>query len=202
MKDAHFEDDSKLVEACINKDLLAWSAFIKKYSGLIFISIANRLKIHGLSLPRQDAEDIRQNILAALWKDGKLENVKNRRDISYWLSAVSGNAAVEYARRKRLFGPARILSIFDKIDEKEFADFAQSDQLAPADELARDEVSKKIEDAVESLPAKEKLIIKLNAFYDKKYHEIAEMLNMPKGTVSSYIKRAKEKLRKKLKEFK
>ena len=73
--------------------------------------------------------------------------------------------------------------------------------LNPSDELAKNELSKKIEEAVDALPTKEKLIIKLNLIYEKKYDEIAKILNLPKGTVSSYIKRAKEKLRCALKDF-
>jgi len=201
MKGGNFKEDSELIERCINKDLLAWSDLIKKYSDLILISIENRLKKHGLSIPAQEMEDIRQEVLSSLWKDGKLATVRDRSDVSYWLAVVSGNAAIEYARKKRLFGTGRFISIYDKIDEEnEFADIMPSAEEAPADELARGEVSSKVEAAVESLPDKEKLVVKLNIFYDKKYREIADMLNMPKGTVASYVKRAKEKLRKKLKD--
>jgi len=202
MKGDFSQDDSSLVEGCVKRDIQAWSALIKKYSDLILISVKNRLKIHGLFIPAQDMEDVRQGVLSSLWKGGKLNSVRNRRDISHWLAVVSGNAAIEYARENRLFGPRRNISILDKIGEQELADLLPSAQLAPAEELARNEVSKRIEDALESLPAKEKLMIKLNIFHDKKYNEIAEMLNVPKGTVSSYIKRAKEKLRKKLKDVK
>lgn len=200
MKD-DLDNDINLVEGCIKRDLTAWATFIKKYSSLIFISIENRLKKYGFSLPHQDIEDTRQNVLASIWRDKKLESVKNRADIAYWLAIVAGNEAMAYLKVKRGQEPQRKISLCDKIDEKELAEFIPLDTPSPFDELARKELSKKIKEAIESLPAKEKLIMKLNFIHDKKYDEIARLLSLPKGTVSSYIKRAKERLRERLKHF-
>lgn len=196
-----FDNDINLVERCIKKDLGAWSAFIKKYSNLIFISIENRLKKCGLEPQYQELEDIRQNLLASIWKDRKLEDIKNRNDISYWLAIVSGNAAIEYLRNRLRREPAKTISLFDRIGQKELSELIPAPGLVPSEELARGEISKRIEEVIGSLPTKEKLIIKLNLLHDKKYYEIAKILNLPKGTVSSYIKRAKEKLRQSLKDF-
>lgn len=194
------EDDIGLVEGCVKKDLVAWSSLIKKYSNLISISIENRLKIHGFTPSRQDIEDIRQNVLASIWKDEKLKNVRNRENISYWLAIVSGNEAIAFMRR-RAQEPPRMISLFDRIDERELSEFVSSTKISAEDESIKNEISKKVEKAVEALPVKERLTIKLNLFHNKKYHEIAKILNLPKGTVSSYIKRAKEKLRECLKDF-
>ena len=77
-----------------------------------------------------------------------------------------------------------------------------STQRDPIDELTRNELSRKIDTAIELLPSKERLIIKLHLLHEKKYEEISDILNIPYGTVSSYIKRTKEKLRTALKDFK
>jgi RNA polymerase sigma factor (sigma-70 family) len=63
------------------------------------------------------------------------------------------------------------------------------------------ELSEKIDTSIASLPPKEQLVIKLNLLHDMEYHEISEMLNMPKGTVSSCLKRAKDRLKEELKDF-
>lgn len=201
MKNRPFDDDMEIVEGCVKKDLKAWASLIEKYSNLISASIENRLKKYGYSLPCQDIEDIRQNVLASIWKDNKLESVRNRRNISYWLAIVSGNMAMLYVRSTLRKEPVKPVSIFDKIDETELLELIPSTELNPSDELAKNEISKKIAKEIDSLPPKEKFIIKLHLLYDKKYDEISGILNLPEGTVSSYIKRAKEKLRKRLKEF-
>lgn len=193
------KNDRYLVEACIKKDLVAWSILVKKYSGLIYVSIENRLKKYGLDASGQDIEDIRQDILSAIWKNGKLSHIANRDDISYWIAILSGNAAVEHFRSQEARAAQNTVPLSHEIDEKELNEILPSGIPGPSDELARAEAQELIDLAIESLPAREKIMIKLYLIHDKKYHEIAEFLGVPKGTVSSYIKRAKEKLKEALK---
>jgi RNA polymerase sigma-70 factor (ECF subfamily) len=194
------KDDPRLIEACLKKDLIAWSNLIKKYSGLVYISIENRLNKYGISASVHDIEDIRQNIFSDIWKDGKLSNITNRNDISYWIAVISGNAAVEHFRSREARERKNTIPLRHKINEEELNEIFPSGVPGPNDELTRAETEERISSAIESLPAREKIVIKLHLIHDKKYHEIAEFLSVPKGTVSSYIKRAKEKLKKALKD--
>jgi len=194
-------NDIEMVERCVQKDLIAWAQLVKKYSRLIYVSITNRLKAHGLVLSHHDIEDIRQNVLAGLWEGGKLQAVRNRASIAYWLAIVSGNEAMEYARNRRLYEAGQPASALEKMEQDELAEIVPSRAQKPSDALIKDELSNRIDEALETLPDKERLIVKLNLLHDKKYHEIADMLGMPPGTISSYIKRAKEKLRNVLKDF-
>ena len=194
------KNDRYLIEACIKRDLVAWSILVKKYSGLIYVSIKNRLKKYGIPASNQDIEDIRQDIYSDIWKNGKLSHITNRDDISYWIAILSGNAAVEHFRSREARKLQNTVSLSQKIDEKELNEIFPSDIPGPNDELARAEAQERIDLAIESLPAREKIMIKLYLIHNKKYHEIAEFLGVPKGTVSSYIKRAKEKLKEALRD--
>ncbi len=195
------KNDRYLVEACIRRDLESWSNLVKKYSPLVYISVENRLKKYGIDAARHDIEDIKQNIFADIWKNNKLSSVTGRDDISYWFAIVSGNAAMEYFRSRAARQARKTVSLFNKIEEKELGELLSSEALSPKGELARAETEGKIDEAIESLPEKEKLMIKLYLIHDKKYHEIAAILGVPKGTVSSYIKRAREKLKEALKDY-
>jgi len=188
-------DDPYLIEACLKKDLAAWSCLVEKYSGLIYVSIENRLKKYGLDVSSQDIEDIRQNILSDIWKNGKLSHITNRGDISYWISILSGNAAVEHFRSRSARQMQNAVPLYSGMDDKELREILPSGIPGPDDELARAETEDRIDMAIESLQGREKIMIKLHLVHDKKYHEIAEFLGVPTGTVSSYIKRAKEKIR-------
>ena len=189
------KNDPYLIEACIKKDLAAWGVLVKKYSGLIYTSIENRLKKYGLNASIHDIEDIRQNIVSDIWKNSELSHITNRDNISYWIAVLSGNAAVEHFRSREARQLRNTVPLYHKIDEEELNEIFPSDIPGPNDELARAEAEDRIDLAIESLPAREKIMIKLHLIHDKKYHEIAEFLGVPKGTVSSYIKRAKEKLK-------
>lgn len=199
MDEKYPENDRYLVEACVKKDISAWSMLVKKYSRLVCVSIENRVKKYGLSASPGDIEDIKQNMLTDIWKNNRLESITNRGDISYWISIVSGNAAIEYFRSRQVRQARRTASLFDKMGEKELSEILPSETANPRDELIRAEASNRIDEAIKSLPEKERLMIKLHLIHDKKYREIAEILSVPKGTVSNYIKRAKDKLKETLK---
>lgn len=199
MNEKHPENDRYLVEACVKKDVSAWSMLVKKYSRLVCVSIENRVKKYGLSASPRDIEDIKQNILIDIWKNNRLESITNRGDISYWISIVSGNAAIEHFRSREVRQARRTTSLFDKMGSKELSEILPSKIANPRDELIGAEASSSIYEAIESLPEKERLMIKLHFIHDKKYREIAEILSVPKGTVSNYIKRAKDKLKETLK---
>lgn len=175
--------------------------FVKKYSRLVHVAIEKRLRKCGISLPSEEIRDIRQDVLISIWEGKKLDNIQNPDSIPYWIAIVSGNAAMQYLRGRRRTEPEKTVSLFDKIGELEVMGLIPSTGTSPSEEIGRDELSKKIDEAMDALSAKERLIIKLNLLHDKKYEEIADMLSLPRGTVSNYIKRAKEKLKGHLEEF-
>lgn len=186
----------------IMNDLRFNDQFVKKYSDLIYAAIKRRLKGSGFNLPHEEILDIQQEVFASMLEDDKLGKVLNAASVPYWIAIVSGNAAMQYMRRRRRVEPKNVVSLFDTIGETEISELIPSSVLMPSEKMCKDEVSAKIDDAIESLEIKEKLIIKLNLMHDKKYEEIAEMLKIPRGTVASYVKRAKEKLKKRLEKFK
>lgn len=194
------KSDRYLIESCIKKDLAAWSGLIKKYSDLAYVSIENRLRKCGVKLSSHEIEDIRQDVFSDIWKDEKLSRIKNRDDISYWIAITSANAAIEHIRSKDTRKMFNTVSLSSGIGDDDMSEILPSDALGPDDELMRAEMGERIEEAIELLPGTEKLITKLCLIHGKKHHEIAEFLNVPMGTVSSYVKRAKEKLKKALKD--
>jgi RNA polymerase sigma-70 factor (ECF subfamily) len=195
VKKRNSENDEPLIEACLKRDTPSWGMFVKKYSSLVSISIMSRLKRHGLCLPPQEIEEIRQDVFASIWKEESLRTVRNRKDISYWLSIVSGNAAIEHTRSLRSSEPAKKFLFLDEMDEEVLSKIALPSAARQRKEIDLKEIGKRIEEAIKRLPEKERLILRLNILYGKKQNEISDMLKLPLGTVSSYIKRAKEKLK-------
>ena len=176
--------------------------FVNKYSRLVYIAIEKRLRECGVTLPREEVLDLQQDVFTSILEGGKLDTIRKPDSMPYWIAIVSANAAMQYLRKRRRIEPERTLSLFDKIGETEVMELVSSSGLSASEEMDRDALSGRIDAAIESLPVKEKLVIKLSILHDKKYEEIADILSLPKGTVSNYIKRAKEKLKEHLKEFK
>jgi len=190
-------DDKNLVERCIQKDPVAWAEFVHRYSRLIVIAIENRLRRYRVFYSSADVDDIKQNVLASLWKGEKLRSVRQKEKISFWLAIVSGNAAMDFARarsktREELVpgGPetdqhTEVLEIFNRIP-------AQAKNSSEA--LSEREQKMMLGEALGSLDPKERMIMKLYLVHEKDYSDIARILAIPRGTVSSSIRRSKEKL--------
>ena len=201
MDNGRFEDDANLIRSCIERDPSAWDFFVKKYSGHILASIGYRMRKYGMNLKAEDIKEIRQNTLSLLWEGGKLAEIRNPASLKYWLAIISGNTAVQYMRAQKRLDRLAPVSLSETIGGMEMSDIIPSGALTPAQELDRSEMSKRMNDAIESLPAKEKLALKLNLLHGKKYGEISGIMAMPTATVSSHIKRAKVELRKKLRDY-
>ena len=116
---------------------------------------------------------------------------------STWLYKIAANCSIDYLRKKRI----RALSLDRHLDgesgsrEIEIADYSYH----PERDLERKEQRFSIEEAIESLPQKYREVIIYRHKDDKSYEEIADLLDMPIGTVKARIFRARELLKKKLK---
>lgn len=183
------------------EQLLVNDDFVHKYSKLIYFAIRNRAKKYGFQLSHEEISDIRQDLFVSLSEDGKLASVEHAESMPFWLAIVSGNAAMLYLRRSRRHEPVKSLSLSEAIGDSELIDLIPSLAPDPSELMQKDELVKRIAAAIELLPAKEKLITKLHLLHDKKQKEIATILSIPPGTVSTYIMRAKKRLRSSLRDL-
>lgn len=176
-------------------------AFVNKYGGLVYTAIERRLKGCGMAISHEDMLDIKQEVLLSIFENGKLDTISDPKSTPYWVAIVSGNIAIQYMRKRRRTEMLNTVSLNDRLEDLGLIDTISSPDPGPGNELLRNEAADRIDRAVESLPYKEKLILKLHLIHEKKYDEISEILHIPDGTVSSYIMRAKARLKRLLKEI-
>ena len=182
-------DDQSLVARCNYGDRVSWEKFVERFSQLIFWAIKERLKRANFRHNQQDIEDIFQNVFVLLWEKEKLQQIRNRGNISGWLVMVAANCALNYCRNKR-----------DGLLRKEFSlEKVHSADCGADEAIDQQKLHNILERIFSYLPVRERIILKLNYLYDKTHLDIGKLLKMPTNTVSSIIKRTKEKLRLELK---
>ena len=102
---------------------------------------------------------------------------------------VAANCALNYCRNKR-----------DGLLRKEFSlEKVHSADCGADEAIDQQKLHNILERIFSYLPVRERIILKLNYLYDKTHLDIGKLLKMPTNTVSSIIKRTKEKLRLELK---
>lgn len=146
----------------------------------------------------RDSETAKDLVQEAFMKAfASLASYRSDYRFTTWLYKIAANCSIDYLRKKRI----QALSLDRHLDgengsrEIEVADYSYH----PERDLERKEQHFSIEAAIESLPPKYREVIIYRHKEDKSYEEIADLLNMPIGTVKARIFRARELLKKKLK---
>ena len=65
----------------------------------------------------------------------------------------------------------------------------------PQDELQKNEIEKKFQEALRALPSDQRAIFILRVFENQSYRDIAQILDIAEGTVMSRLSRARNKLK-------
>lgn len=182
--------DSKLIKQALGGDQHAYAAILERYKGPISSLIFRMVK------NREETEDLVQEAFIKAFKS--LDSFNEQYAFSTWLYKIAVNNCIDYFRKKRL----RVYSLDKPMESnngelhREFPDTS----FAPDRALLSSEKSNMIQQAIDSLPEKYRLSIILRHNEEKTYEEIAQIMDIPLGTVKARIFRAREMLKKKLKD--
>lgn len=134
------------------------------------------------------ADDLVQETLAkALQNAGQL---RNPQVMHSWLFAILANCWRDHFRRHRE------MDDFDDIE-----DYRCIDERTPEHDHAQSQLVARVRRAVAKLPLKQRQVLTLVDLEDLSYTAVAEILEIPAGTVMSRLCRAREALKMHLREY-
>ncbi|WP_020402208.1 RNA polymerase sigma factor [Gracilimonas tropica] len=185
------EDDKYVAEALSGKEE-SYKKLVDKYQKPLYFHIRKMIKEVEL------VEDLVQEVFMKAFHN--LSTYSNDYAFSTWLYRIATNHTIDYLRKKKL----KTLSINEPYKTK---DGEMEIQLPDETYLTDQPVIKKqrkqiVQQAIEDLPEKYKAVIEMRHMEEKSYQEIAEILDLPLGTVKAHIFRAREMLYKALKDKK
>ena len=182
-------DISQLIEKALAGEQKAYANIVDQFRDQIYHFILRMVK------DKAQAEDLTQETFIKAFR--ALDSFNSDYAFSTWLYKIAANNCIDYFRKKKLATTSLDTPIKVKDGELQ-RDFADEEQ-GPESELISKEQTNHIRFAIDSLPVKYKEAIMLRHSQDKSYEEIAEMLNIPLGTVKVRIFRAREMLKSRLK---
>ncbi len=148
---------------------------------------------------RETAEDLVQETFLKICKFGQTFRGSEAK-FTTWLYTVAGNQCRDYlrhcARRPEMMLDENLELTHS--DNQEENDFPATRNSSVEDHLIRMEIQNAIEEAINTLPEKERTAIILREYHDMEYKEIADVLGCPIGSVKVLIFRARQKLKEKL----
>lgn len=131
------------------------------------------------------AEDAAQETFIQAWLH--LASYRPRQPLRNWLYRIGVNAATDILRKQKRIAP-------ENMDELQLKD----PQLGPEGLLSQSEQTTLVQEVVLSLPDASRAVLVLREYEGLSYHEIADTLNIPLGTVMSRLSYARKLLKEKL----
>ena len=133
------------------------------------------------------AEEVTLEVYMQVWRSAANYDTA-RGSVTAWLATAARSRALDWMRSKqaRLYRDGQGME-----DLPEIVDAA----IDPEESLAQNQQAAFIRQALESLPAEQRVALDLGFYSGLTHSEIAEQLNLPLGTVKSRIRMGMNKLR-------
>ena len=180
-------DEKQLVNKILAGDSKAYKTFIDTYKRLV-AHVVFRMVYNPT-----DREDLCQDVFIKAYQN--LQGFQFQSKISTWLARIAYNTCVNYLQKMRtpLLGDSTP-------EDLSFESVATRD-MDPYAEAEGSDLNRMIRRHVNALPPLFRAIVTLYHLDGMKYDEISQVLELPVGTVKSYLFRARRILKKKLLEL-
>jgi RNA polymerase sigma-70 factor, ECF subfamily len=172
--------DEELMGLVQEGEVRAFEVIFDRHAGAAY-SLAHRMCGR-----RSLAEDIVQDAFLSLWRSGTGYD-RARGSVRSWVLAAVHNRAVDALRR----GGSR--------DSRNVPDEGITERLASPDstdaEVERRDDARRVRSALDELPPYQRQVIELAYFGGLSHNQIAEMLELPAGTVKGRMRLGLTKMR-------
>jgi RNA polymerase sigma-70 factor, ECF subfamily len=172
--------DEDLMQLVRRGDARAFETVYERHATAAF-SLAYRMVGN-----RSQAEDVVQEAFLSLWRSGARYD-RSRGSVRTWVLGIVHNRSIDALRRATVHDKRRAA-------DETAAERLESDDRTDVEAARRDE-AREVRDAMETLPPEQLRVIELAYFGGFTHSEIAEMLDMPLGTVKGRMRLGLEKLR-------
>jgi RNA polymerase sigma-70 factor (ECF subfamily) len=134
-------------------------------------------------IDHDDADDVVQDIFVKVWKN--LGNFREDSQLYTWLYRIATNECITFLNKKKQKQNV-------SLDDDTTAYLAET--LADGNYFNGDRAQMKLQQALLTLPEKQKLVFNMKYFEDMKYEEISEVLGTSVGALKASYHLAVKKI--------
>ena len=183
MEEIMAESDS-LISRILSGDTRAFRILIEEnqrlVSHIVFRMVPNR----------SDREDLCQEVLMKVYQN--LSSFKYGSKLSSWIAKIAYNSCIDFLKKNKKHH-LKIIP-FERADPKDLIERT----LSPDEFTKRGEIRIYLKREVEKMPPNFCAILTLFHLEEMSYAEISEIMQLPEGTVKSYLFRARKLLKDRL----
>ncbi|GGH21363.1 RNA polymerase sigma factor [Mucilaginibacter phyllosphaerae] len=154
----------------------AFNLLLKKYQQKIYWHVRRMVIDH------DDADDIVQDVFIKIWKN--LPGFRNDAQLYTWMYRIATNECITFLNKKKA---KNNISLDD-------VDYELADTLSGSDQFSGDQIQRKLQEAILTLPDKQRLVFNMKYFDDMKYEEISDVLGTSVGALKASYHLAVKKI--------
>ncbi len=177
-------EERELVKRILTGDSRAFTEFVLQYqrlvSHIVFRMVANEA----------DREDLCQDVFLGLYRN--LAGFRFQSKMSTWVARVTYFRCLNYLEKKKT-------PLFEDIcgEDQTIADVAGNGEL-PDEFAVSQDIAGRLREEIDKLPVHYRTVLTLYHLDEMSYQEITKITDLPKGTVKSYLFRARRLLKQRL----
>lgn len=172
-----------MIAQCLAGDTAAFGVLVSRYQDRLFNTV---FRLVGSA---EDAADVVQEAFLSAYQS--LGAFKGDSMFFTWLYRIAMNNAISLKRKQRVV--LRLATGQERGSTAEPADRSEAAKPGRAMEMAEDE--RRVHEALARLSSEHRAVLVLKDMEGRKYEEIAEVLEVPIGTIRSRLHRARIELR-------
>ncbi|MCP4634136.1 MAG: RNA polymerase sigma factor [candidate division Zixibacteria bacterium] len=177
-------DDRKLVSEISAGNKAAFKDFIEQYQKLVchvvFRMVSNDT----------DREDLCQDVFIKVYQN--IGNFRFESKVSTWVAQIAYNSCVSFLRKNKTL-------LYDDLNPGiTTLDDLSGNNVLPDEYSEVQDLSRILVEEIDKLPLIYGTILSLYHLEQMSYNEICEIMQLPEGTVKSYLFRARRLLKNKL----
>jgi RNA polymerase sigma factor (sigma-70 family) len=139
-------------------------------------------QVRRIIIDHDDANDVVQNVFIKVWKN--LGNFKEASSLYTWLYRIATNESLTFLKQKR----ANMYVPFDSVSR------SLSHKLEDDSYFSGDAIQKKLQNAILTLPDKQRIVFNMKYYDNIKYEQMSEMLDTSVGALKASYHHAVKKI--------
>jgi len=177
-------EEHELVERLKKGQQWAYTLLVTRYQERL-------LKIaYGITLDMEESREVVQDVFVSVFKH--IQGFRGEAGLWGWLRQITINACLNWKRKWKRRFKWHHTSLAPENDHLLYR--TEKDRSTPESLLGEKEFETHLVKAIHKLPEKNRLVFVLNAIEGLSYEEIAQTLNVRKGTVASRLFHARKQI--------
>jgi RNA polymerase sigma factor (sigma-70 family) len=171
-------DDAEILSKFQNEKTRneAFNLLLKKYQQKIYWHIRRMVIDH------DDADDIAQDVFVKVWKN--LPGFRADAQLYTWMYRIATNECITFLNKKK----AKNNVSLDDVDS------TLGDTLAASSYFDGDKAQRRLQEALLTLPDKQRLVFNMKYYEDMKYEEISDVVGTSVGALKASFHLAVKKI--------